>query len=163
MLEVSRLIKWILEKITVIQFTMLALYRKTACRKMAKNYIWKGRDQNIPAPRLPLWHVDYFERKTLEKQQIHKVSDLPLSIQEQGVRFARTGMPSLHQEKEHVLTTGDRSQCPDASVWTKLLGATLLFHWLPPLVPRSLPTSSHHQPHPLSLRLGRAPHFITLC
>lgn len=66
-----------------------------------------GKDHNTPLPNMPLWQKDYFELKAIEKQQTQeKHSALPTCLKA-GHKFAGRRLPSLYQEGESTLITGE--------------------------------------------------------
>lgn len=112
MLEIGMFIKWNVERIIAIKFIILSVYRKIACRRVDKSCILKGTRTYHPQ-NVPLWHINYFEQKAREKQQIYEgLFGLPFIPKKQGTKFLMTQVPSLHQEEKNILITGDTDSTP---------------------------------------------------
>ena len=74
---------------------------------------------------MPLWHIDYYELKALEKEQIQEeLSDLSFCTQTQVIKFLMRKVTSCTRKRTFFsLETG--SQCWRVSVQTNLLNSTL--------------------------------------
>ena len=73
--------------------------------------------------KMPLWHIDYFELQTLEKQQVQKGLWPPPSHLKAGHQFPVIKC-SLHTKQRTFLS---QSQYRDGSPPTNLTKTTLIF------------------------------------
>lgn len=110
-------------------------------------------------PNMLLWHIDYFERKALEKQQMQEgISELPWSTSKSVVKVPWEKQSSWTEKN---ILSPDGSQCWNGSVCRKLLKQSLVSISFLHVFPCPWPTVSY--PWPKLNCLVTAPQFIILC
>jgi len=75
---------------------------------------------------MPLWHVDYFELKSAEKQQMQKQLSTVFHLCKMGHKFPMRNPPG--RDKESTLITRDEESMLECIYITDSTKMTLVFH-----------------------------------
>ena len=117
---------------------VLHFYQLSTTYRIARQLKGNEGVQSTPPQNMILWHVDYFELKALEKQQLQEgPSGLPVTYK-QVIKFPMKKVPSLNQEEENILVTGDRESMPKWTCTNRPTKITPIFSWFPPRICQSL-------------------------
>lgn len=78
------------------------------CFPLGEGQVGSEEVQNRSLQNTPLWHIDYFEPKALEKQQVRKGSLPSAFLPKAGHNISpeKGVLPSLPQEEKNILITG---------------------------------------------------------